>query len=401
MDMRMIQFTSRRAYIQQSLKPNTALLIRQPHALTRNHDVCYPFHPNRYFYYLSGFSEPNCWLLITPKNCTLWSEANNPKRSLWEGDVLAEQTTSVLNIDQWFDITSFQQTIEPLLNGLDTLYHIGEKPSLPVSLEDGTNLVRDLRIIKDPSEIDAIRQACNISAEAHNHLMRHAKNTPHETALEGLFLQSVMAQGVRSLAYPSIVASGKNACVLHYTDNNQPIDPNSLVLVDAGCEFEQYASDITRTFPANGQFSKHTQAVYEACLNTQEAVIQAVKPGMKLSELNQLASRLITEHLIKLNIITSSLDEALDKQIYKTYFPHGVGHTMGLDVHDIPLQDDTLQTGMVITIEPGIYIRESGPYQHIGVRIEDNILVTHDGNENLTQAAVKAPDAIISLMADD
>ncbi len=394
-------FNSRQQYIQANLNAKQALLIRQPKAVIRNNDVYYPFHPSRNFYYLSGFEEPDAWLLITKVGVTLWSQPNDPKRTLWEGRLMGEDAQAQLHIDQWHSILGLSKTLNPCLAEIDELFLIGALPDSikqPKKTIDGSALIHDMRIIKDPHEIDCIRQACSISSQAHNALMLHIKTSLNEGAVAGRFLQEVMSRGANSLAYPTISASGANACTLHYTKNDHPIEPNDLVLVDAGCEYRQYCADITRTFPANGTFSAPAKALYEAVLDTQISAIELCKPNIRLSDIHQHAVEKITQHLIDLNIIDKPLAHALEKKLYLPYFPHRIGHTMGLDVHDVSPDDDTLQPGMVITIEPGLYVSTPGIYQGIGIRIEDNILITEQGYENLTVEAVKQTDSIQDLI---
>jgi Xaa-Pro aminopeptidase len=396
-------FKSRQQYIQSTLKPNQALLVRQPAETPRNHDVYYPFHPDRSFYYLCGFQESDAWLLITPSHTILWSRANDPKRTLWDGLLMGEEAAKELAIDQWQSLASLAETLPKHLSSCQSLLTIGDHPQhikLPSTIGDGTPLINNMRIIKDPHEIHCIKQACSISAKAHNVLMQQAHNLSNENAVAGLFLNETMRLGSQSLAYPTIAAAGINACTLHYTKNNSDIQKQDLVLVDAGCEYSEYAADITRTFPANGRFSGKQQAIYEAVLDTQESSIGLCKPNAKFSDINRHAVSRICQHLIDLKILNGSIDEITEKQLYLTYFPHRVGHTMGLDVHDIPLNDDTLQPGMVITIEPGIYVSEPNDFYGIGVRIEDNILITPNGHENLTHEAVKQVQDIEKMIRE-
>lgn len=397
----MIHFAQRRQNLQKQLNENSAILLRQPAKKFRNSDVHYPFHPDRDFFYLTGFEEPNAWLLITKDSTTLWSEENNSTQTLWDGPVLAEQALSYLNIDKWYSIQTIEETLAEDLKDLDHLYLSGEKPSFlsGTTITDASHLIHAKRIIKDELEIDNIAKACQISADAHNYLMTVARSVDNECVLSGHFIQKTMEKGADSLAYPSIVAGGKNACILHYTANNAPLSPKELILVDAGCEYGQYTSDITRTFPKSGKFSKSQREIYEAVLDAQISTIKEVKPGTTLTQLHNHATRILTQHLIDLKLIQSSLDDALQHKDYLAYFPHRIGHTMGLDVHDIHAEDDTLKPGMVITIEPGLYISTPGVYQHIGIRIEDDILVTDNASRNLSEAAVKTVSDIEYLMS--
>lgn len=398
----MKHFSNRRQRIQQKLTGQSALLIQQPREIVRNNDVHYPFHPNRYFYYLSGFEEPNAWLLITHDKTILWSKGNTPRQTLWEGSVLAEQSVTALDINQWQDVETISTTLLPHLSSLTQLYTIGDLPNsihTKIKISNGTNIIDAMRVIKDDDEIKQIKKACKISATAHNYLMSHARKATHEGELGGLFYQKVTEMLATTLAYPSIVASGKNACTLHYTKNNATLTKESLVLVDAGCEYNQYCSDITRTFPISGQFSVAQKKVYKAVLAAQESTINMVRPGVTLEMLHQHATEILTKHLIQLGLIEETLEDAISKKLYLDFFPHRIGHTMGLDVHDITIHDEPLAAGMVITIEPGLYIHAPGTYQNIGVRIEDNILVTENGYENLTADAIKSIDDIEALVA--
>lgn len=251
-------------------------------------------------------------------------------------------------------------------------------------------LVEPLRLIKNPDELDAIKTACSISAACHNHILSNRKHYTNERHIEGAFLEKMYHLGVRSSAYPAIVATGSNACILHYTRNDQGINPNDILLIDAGCEYKQYASDITRCFPAKKQFSKQQQAVYEAVLDTQQFVLDQIKPGVTLSQLNIATQKRVSLHLSDLTIINESAQVIYEHKLFQKYFPHGVGHTLGLDVHDIPTKkEQPLTAGMVITIEPGIYIQSHSSFNDIGIRIEDVIHITNNSYENLSQGALK------------
>lgn len=393
----MEQYKHRRKLIQQKLSENDALLLRQPRSKVRNNDVFFPFHPDRDFYYLTGMIEEDAWLLITKTSCILWSRPQDPNYSLWNGPILGETARKHLQVDSWISIedkTAFDEAI----SSLSKIYVVDQESHdlSKYNTANGSEIVYPMRIIKDKYEIEAISKACSISAQAHNHLMSVATQYPHECALSGQFIQHISKHGANTLAYPSIVAAHKNACILHYNLNNQAIDRKSLVLVDAGCEHNQYASDITRTFPASGQFSAKQQALYEAVLDTQSEVLSSIKPGVSFKDLNAIAAKRISQHLCDLKIINTDPGHCYAEKLYREYFPHNVGHTMGLDVHDVP--HPTLQPGMVITVEPGIYITDHRQYGTAGIRIEDNILITSSGYENLTKDAVKSVHDIHEIM---
>lgn len=393
-------FVDRRSRLQKNLEKSDAFLVRQPKQVLRNGDVYYPFHPNRYFYYLSGFDEPDAWLLITHNKTYLWSTEADETATIWNGPVLADNALLELHVDHW-DSTKNISSLNDLLTQINNLFVIGELPKnmqYTGKIVDGVGLIDHMRIIKDRYEIAVITQSCEISATAVNFMISKAKKAHHEAELLGYFMQSILEQGVQSLAYPPIIAGGKNALTLHYTKNNQALRSGDMVLVDLGGEYQQYASDISRTFPANGVFSASQQALYEACLDVQESTINMVKPGITLSALHEHAVLSITQHLIDLNLIDASLETAIEEKLFMDYFPHRIGHTLGLDVHDIKPLDQVLLPGMIITIEPGIYVSKSGKFQNTGIRIEDDILVTDTGFKNLTQKAVKSVSDIHHLM---
>ena len=395
-------FVHRRQCIQGQLGKDEAFLIRQPKAVVRNNDVSYPFHPNRSFYYLTGFNEPNAWLLITQDTSLIWSETSDKTTTLWEGEKMGSKVCSILNIDQHHPIDQLDATLSKHLKSIKSLYCIGteELDLAKYKLLDGQAVINTQRFIKDNHEQLMIQKACEISAQAHNHLMTSARPGMNERALEGMFFNHTCTQGSRSLAYPSIVAAGENACTLHYTRNNTNISDGQLVLVDAGCEHSQYASDITRTFPINGSFTQDQLAVYTSVLHVQEQVVALLKPGIPWQDIQQAAARLMCEQLITLGLIPGPVSTALANNTHLKYFPHGIGHSMGLDVHDIPIKpDDVLSPGMVFTIEPGIYINHTHKrFKNIGIRIEDNFLITDQGYKNLTKTAVKTPEDIAALM---
>lgn len=393
-------FVDRRTRLQKNLDESDAFLIYQPKQVLRNGDVHYPFHPNRYFYYLSGFEEPDAWLLITHNKTYLWSTEEDKTATIWNGPVLADKAILELHIDHW-ESTQKLSSLSDLLKPINNLFLIGDLPQgiqYSGKTADGISLIDHMRIIKDRYEINVITQSCEISSIAVNFMIENAKNAKHETALLGYFMQSIMEQGISSLAYPPIIAGGKNALTLHYTSNNQALRPGDLVLVDVGGEYQQYAADISRTFPVNGQFSSQQQALYEACLDVQESTIKMVQPGTTLSKLHEHAVLNITQHLIDLKIINTSLETAIEEKLFMQYFPHKVGHTLGLDVHDISPIDQVLKPGMVITVEPGIYVADKGKFQNTGIRIEDDILITDTGYKNLTSKAIKSIHDIHNLM---
>lgn len=393
----------RQLTLQNQLDSHQALLIRQSPPVVRNKDVHHPFHPDRSAYYLFGIEEPNCWILMLKNSTALFSEENTDKKTLWEGAKLAENSIALLPVDQWLPLDQFDSAIAKMLteNGIQTLY-TNTALDLDIVTQPLDTLLTPLRVIKDEDEITAMRKACDISAHAHNHLMRVVSKRSNERELEGDFIQQVYHKGQRDLAYPCIVASGENALTLHYNRNDAPLAHDQLILVDAGCQYQQYASDITRTFPKSGTFTSTQLDVYEAVLDTQLKCLEMLKPGIQWKEVQQCAVASLSQHLVELGICDGPVEQVIKTKAYIDYFPHGVGHSIGLDVHDIKIEpNQILEAGMVVTIEPGLYIREHPKYGGIGIRIEDVALITPDGHENLSQAAVKIPKEIEALCREE
>jgi Xaa-Pro aminopeptidase len=253
-----------------------------------------------------------------------------------------------------------------------------------------------MRLFKDEAELKLLRKAANISVAAHKKAMQCCSQANYEYELEAELMQTFIRSGCRSVAYDPIVGSGKNACVLHYTDNNQPLAANALILIDAGGEYENYAADITRTFPRNGKFSPEQTAIYNLVLKAQKAGIESIKPGLPWNAIQQTIIKILTTGLCELGLLTGSVEDCIANESYRTFYMHNSGHWLGLDVHDsgaykINGEWRPLEAGMVLTVEPGIYIQEGlkdvdAKWWNIGVRIEDDILVTQSGYENLTAA---------------
>ena len=268
----------------------------------------------------------------------------------------------------------------------------------PEAVVDARTQLSAMRLVKDPHELKLIRRAAEISSGAHRRAMARARPGWHEYQVEAELTHEFLRLGAQAVAYPSIVASGPNACVLHYRENNRQMQGNDLLLIDAGCEFHGYASDITRTFPVGGKFSGPQKAVYELVLAAQLACIDVVKPGRAFHDYHHVAERVLAQGLIDLGLCQGSLDAVLESGAYKQFYMHRAGHWLGLDVHDVGLyrvhgESHRLEPGMVLTVEPGCYIRpgEKVPeeFWDLGVRIEDDVLVTAEGNENLTAGTPK------------
>ena len=283
-----------------------------------------------------------------------------------------------------------------------------DRHSKSINILDASSTIGNARLIKDDHEISLIKKACDISAEAHIEAMKNVKNAESEQSIESLYVYEFSKRGGRFPAYTPIVAGGENACVLHYIENNKKLNKNELLLVDAGCEYEMYASDITRTYPISGKFSKEQLEIYKIVLDAMNAAIDKVKEGNNIMEPQEISEKIITNGLVKLGLLHGDPEDLHKKGAFKDFYMHKIGHWLGLDVHDAGdyMEGDDFmkfKPGMITTIEPGIYISRSmdvdDKWKGIGIRIEDDILVTKDGNENLTKKVPSDPAEIESLMS--
>jgi Xaa-Pro aminopeptidase len=394
----------------------------------RNADTHYPFRPDSHFYYLSGFMEPEAVVvLVTGARAgearqVLFCRDKNAEREIWDGFRYGpEAAREVFGFDEACSIRelpaklaewtcdrpalftplglypAWDQLITDTLNEVRKRVRTGV--AAPETVVDVRAAVAAMRVVKDEHELALIRRAAEISSGAHRRAMARAKPGWFEYQVEAELAHEFLHFGAQSPAYPSIVASGPNACVLHYRDNDREMQPSDLLLIDAGCEYQSYASDITRTFPVGGKFSGPQKAVYELVLDAQLACIDAVAPGRPFHGYHEVAERVIARGLIDLKLCEGSVDSVLESGAFKQFYMHRAGHWLGLDVHDAGLYrvdgaSRTLEPGMVLTVEPGCYIRPGDKvpeaFWDIGVRIEDDVLVTPTGNENLTAAAPKA-----------
>jgi len=423
-------FLNCRHNLLQLMEEGVAIITSAP-AKIRSNDTEYSYRQNSDFYYLCGFNEDNSILVLIKTHeftkTILFVEAYNEDHALWNGARLGvEGSRERFSVDEVYASAEYSGMIKELLREHVNLYidlycdspRIVEAKSATQalhsmrgikrhvrSIRDITYLIRSLRLIKSDEEIATIRQAVAITAEAHHEAMRvcqaHMKEYQLQAAMSYIFLNS----GAVSEAYGAIVAGGNNANTLHYVDNRDELHEGDLVLIDAACEWELYASDITRTFPVNGKFSNAQREIYEKVLEVQLRVIDAIKPGIKRDYLQTYSEELLCDALIALGILSGEREALMEAKAHKKYAPHGIGHWMGLDVHDpCPYVEEsgeslTFVSGMVMTIEPGLYFRaddESVPerYRGIGIRIEDNILVTQEGHENLSEMIVKTVDDI-------
>ena len=416
------EFGERRTRVFTQMQPNSALLLFSEIEKRRNNDCTYPFRQDSYFWYLTGFNEPNAALLLLKteqvEKAIIFLRPRDPLLETWNGRRLGvERAPQQLNVNEAYSIEEFATVLPKILKNLTALYHVPEIHTWGDKLvaESAVNfseildwrpMLSEMRLIKSPNEIRLMQQAGQITALGHIKAMQTTRPNRFEYEIESDILHEFNRHCARFPSYNSIVAGGGNACILHYTENDRPLNDGDLVLIDAGCEFAMYAGDITRTFPVNGKFSQPQREIYELVLKAQKRAIELLVPGNSIKQANDEVIRIKTQGLVDLGILKGDVDTLIEQQAYRQFYMHGLGHWLGLDVHDVGShgQDKQriLEIGMVITVEPGIYISEDADvpeqYKGIGVRIEDNLLMTEYGNKILTAAAPKEIADIENLM---
>ena len=416
------EFEERRTRVFTQMQPNSALLLFSEIEKRRNNDCTYPFRQDSYFWYLTGFNEPNAALLLLKteqaEKAIIFLRPRDPLLETWNGRRLGvERAPQQLNVNEAYSIEEFATVLPKILKNLTALYHVPEIHTWGDTLvsESAVNfseildwrpMLSEMRLIKSPNEIRLMQQAGQITALGHIKAMQTTRPNRFEYEIESDILHEFNRHCARFPSYNSIVAGGSNACILHYTENDRPLNDGDLVLIDAGCEFAMYAGDITRTFPVNGKFSQPQREIYELVLKAQKRAIELLVPGNSIKQANDEVIRIKTQGLVDLGILKGDVDTLIEQQAYRQFYMHGLGHWLGLDVHDVGSygQDKQriLEIGMVITVEPGIYISEDADvpeqYKGIGVRIEDNLLMTEYGNKILTAAVPKEIADIENLM---
>ena len=426
-------YKSRRNNLSEKLPKNSVLLIPGANTQYRNADSAYAFRQDSNFYYLSGFCEPDSLMAIINNddgiNSIIFVPPKDKLKEIWDGHRAGPiGAVKEFLFDKAYDNSEIDNMMPEILFGCDqVLYPIGKKNgfdqkvidwtteasskdrhSKSINILDASSTIGNARLIKDDHEISLIKKACDISAQAHIEAMKNVKNAESEQSIESLYVHEFSKRGGRFPAYTPIVAGGENACVLHYIENNKKLNKNELLLVDAGCEYEMYASDITRTYPISGKFSKEQLEIYKIVLDAMNAAIDKVKEGNNIMEPQEISEKIITNGLVELGLLHGDPEELHKKGAFKDFYMHKIGHWLGLDVHDAGdyMEGDDFmkfKPGMITTIEPGIYISRSmdvdDKWKGIGIRIEDDILVTKDGNENLTKKVPSDPAEIESLMS--
>lgn len=410
------EYKLRRESLGKKLSKNSLAVLFATSNKTRSNDTQYPYRQDSNFYYLSGFKEDGSALIIIKEKKSiktiLFVQKKDKQKELWDGKRLGvKKAKKRFLIDEVYEYQEFESIFKKEIAKASTLYFDFKVDYSKVKIlkryaknlsthKNIAILISKMRLIKSDAEIELIKKAISITKEAHHRLMQMDKSQKYEYELQAELEYIFKKRGAYSDAYTSIVASANNANTLHYISNDKKLKDNTLILVDAGCEYQYYASDITRTIPVGKSFSDAQKEIYNLVLDTQMQIIQMVKPNVKRSDLQKKAIKLLTKGLVELKILKGDVKKLIKKEKYKKYYPHGIGHWLGLDVHDdAPYKDKNskeipLKEGMVLTIEPGIYIDKDDKkvpqcYRGIGVRIEDDILVTKDGYENLSKDILK------------
>ncbi len=415
-----------------------AFIFPAAREVLRNPDVTFPFRQESNFFYLSGFEEPEAWLVLAPTGSqgkggyrtALFVRKRDPVMEIWEGERYGtEGALKVFGVDEAYLHDEFEKKLPELLKTAEKVYyraHLDEaedrtvlralealrrsqgrsgKPLLPIA--DPNAVLASMRVVKSAEEVEFMKRACAITAAAHKAAMKEARPGVNEFEIEAFIDYQFRKQGAQRVGYGSIVAGGKNACCLHYRANNEVLRDGELLLVDAGAEFNYYTSDITRTYPVGKKFSKAQAAIYDLVLKAQLECIAMAKPGATQAAIHRHASEVLVEGALSLGLMTGKTDEIITSGKVKRFYPHGTGHYLGMDVHDIGLyqmnaEPRKLEAGMMFTIEPGFYIQPDdgdapAEYRGIGIRIEDDILITAGGCDVMTAAVPKKREEIEAL----
>ncbi|MEM9188635.1 MAG: Xaa-Pro aminopeptidase [Myxococcota bacterium] len=427
-------YGKRREKFLEQIGAGVAVFPSAPVAI-RNNDVEHEYRQDSDLFYLTGFDEPESVLVLTNAHkehrSVLFVRKRDPNREVWDGPRAGvEGALADFGVDAAYPIHELAEKLPDYLSDVHRLHYrlgvnrgfddqllraidavrrkarTGVRP--PGEIVDPGLVLHEMRLRKETGELDAMRRAAAITGEAHQRAMEVARPGVFEYQVEAEILHSFRANGAERPAYGSIVGSGRNATVLHYRKNDRQLEDGDLLLIDAGCEYGYYAADVTRTFPVNGAFSDPQRELYDLVLASQKAAVSAVKPGATLDDVHQVAVRVLTEGMIQLGLIEGPFEKAIEEELYKPYYMHRTSHWLGMDVHDVgPYFVDgnarPLEEGFVLTVEPGIYVSETAEvdprYQGIGIRIEDDVLVTGDGNENLTAHIPKEPGQVEELLA--
>jgi len=424
-------YATRRRRLAEAIGPGIAVVPTAPERV-RSRDSHYPYRFDSHFYYLTGFAEPEAALVVFSNKSLLFCRERSEEREIWDGLRYGpEAARERFGFDEAHPIGALDEAMARLLENQPALYYpMGADPewdarairwlnavrarvragiAAPDRVHDVRAVIDDMRLVKDAHELGIMRRAARIAAAAHRRAMQRARPGRYEYEIEAELLYEFRRNGAQTPAYTPIVAGGANACVLHYVANDAPLRDGDLLLIDAGCELDGYASDLTRTYPVNGRFSAAQREVYEIVLAAQRAALESVRPGSAWNEPHDAAVRVLAQGLIDLKLLAGTLDEILEKEAYKRFYMHRTGHWLGLDVHDAgdyKRQGSwrALAPGMTLTVEPGLYIRAGDDVperlRNIGIRIEDDVAVADAGCEVLTAEAPKAIADVEALMRD-
>jgi len=430
------EFARRRKQLMRMMGENSIAILPTANEQVRNRDVLFPFRPDSDFYYLTGFSEPEAVMVLLPNRkqgeFLMFCREKDPVKETWDGYRAGlEGAMEQYGADDAFPFSDIDDILPGLLEQRERVfYEMGCNAAFDARMSEWVHQVRgrtrtgvhapteflaldhfvhDMRLYKSRSEIAIMRKAAKLSAAAHSELMRTTQPGDAEYQLASRFQHYCQMCGASQQAYPSIVGGGNNGCVLHYVENKDALNDGDLVLIDAGCELDCYASDITRTFPVNGTFSEPQAQLYQLVLDAQHAAIEQVQVGNHYNDPHEAAVRVLAKGLIKLGLLKGTLAQVLKSQSYKKFYMHSTGHWLGMDVHDVgDYKIDghwrVLEPGMVLTVEPGLYIPVGSKgvakkWQGIGIRIEDDVVVTKNGPDVLTRDVPKEIAEIEALMA--
>jgi Xaa-Pro aminopeptidase len=409
-------------------------IIPSAREATRSNDTQYRFRQDSDFYYLTGFEEPDSIAVIAPgreHKYTLFVRPRDPEQEIWVGRRAGvEGAKSEFGAHESFPIAEFDEKLQDILDGAEKLYYrlgvhsdldskiiqriaqmraLNRKPIHPPrTIIDPATIVHEMRVLKSPEEIELMQKAADIAAEAHVEAMKTVRPGMKEYEVEAQIEQVFRRRGAAGPSYTSIIGAGENATVLHYINNDGELRDGDLLLVDAGAEYKGYASDITRTFPINGRYSDAQREIYDLVLETQVSCVEMVRPGVTHDKLKAHSVEMLTEGMVRLGLLKGKPADLIKEEKYKQFYMHGLGHLLGIDVHDVGIyyydkQSRALEPGVVMTVEPGLYISPNTKdipeqYLGIGVRIEDDVLCTANGPRVLTNKVPKQAEEIEALM---
>lgn len=430
------EYARRRKALCEMMEPNSIAILPSAKEKNRSRDTDYPFRQSSDFLYLTGFEEPEAVMVLIPGRAhgeyVIFCRERNREKEIWDGYRAGpEGAVEKYGADDAFPIDDIDEILPGLIEGRERMYYaMGKEADFDRQVMEWVNRIRakvrsgatppgefldldhflhDMRLYKSAAEVRLMETAAQVTAEAHVTAMQVCQPGMYEYMLESEISHYCAMRGGRHMAYSSIVGGGKNACILHYVENNSKLKDGDLVLIDAGCEYEYYAADITRTFPVNGRFTPEQRAIYSLVLDAQKAAFEKIKPGNHWNEPHDASIRTITQGLIELGLLQGELEQNIADETYKTFYMHRIGHWLGMDVHDVGDYKvggewRVLEPGMIMTVEPGIYIAPDNAdvarkWRGIGVRIEDDVLITKEGHRVLTSHVPSDPDDVEAVMS--